>query len=230
MDDLPPVIPDPIDFDVIRALVGADARVILDIGANNGWHSAQFSRMFPQAAIHSFEPDTRAIAKFRERVHSPQVVLHEAAIGAADGTAQFHISSGLPPDIPAEKLAQYAQGWDQSGSLRVPKAHLELWPWCRFEETATVAVRSLDSWAHEHGIGAVDFIWADIQGAAGDMIQGGGETLANTRYLYTEYSNKELYEGEPNLPALLAMLPGFSVLKRYPLDVLLRNVALTESI
>ena len=64
-----------------------------------------------------------------------------------------------------------------------------------------------------------------MQGAEGDMIAGGQATLARTRYLYTEYSNEEIYEGEPTLEALLAMLPKFSVVKRYPSDVLLKNMA-----
>ena len=60
------------------------------------------------------------------------------------------------------------------------------------------------------------------------MIQGGGELLGRTRYLYTEYSNDELYEGEPDLATLLAMLPGFSVVKRYRFDVLLCNEAMAD--
>jgi len=38
-----------------------------------------------------------------------------------------------------------------------------------------------------------------------------------------EYSNDEIYEGEPTLPVLLDMLPNFSVVKRYPADVLMKN-------
>ena len=50
-----------------------------------------------------------------------------------------------------------------------------------------------------------------MQGAEGDMIAGGQATLARTRYLYTEYSNEEIYEGEPTLETLLAMLPNFQL-------------------
>ena len=82
----------------------------------------------------------------------------------------------------------------------------------------------LDNWARENSIGAIDFIWADTQGAEGDLISGGQATLARTRYLYLEYSNDEIYEGEPSLQALLAMLPNYSVIKRFPNDVLLKNV------
>lgn len=223
---LPPITPEKFTFDFIRSLVGIQAHTILDVGAHHGWHSVELCRCFPEAVIHAFEPDPRAILKFRERVRDPRVVLHEMAIAAMDGTAPFHVSSGLPPGIPPERLPDYPQGWDQSGSLLPPKNHLTRTPWCHFNDTIHVTTRSLDSWAGEQGVGAVDFIWADTQGAEGCLIQGGRELLARTRYLYTEYSNDELYEGEPDLATLLAMLPGFSVVKRYRFDVLLCNEAL----
>jgi hypothetical protein len=72
----------------------------------------------------------------------------------------------------------------------------------------TVSVRSLDSFCEEFGIGTVDFIWADIQGAEGDLIAGGANALARTRYLMTEYCNEELYEGQPSLGVILQLLPG----------------------
>jgi 2-O-methyltransferase len=226
---LPPISYEEINGDDLHKLVGADAHVILEIGAHHGWHTAQFLRMFPSAVIYAFEPDVRAIAKFRANIRNPRVRLFEMAIGAADGEAEFHVSSGLPPGTSATDAARtYPQGWDQSGSLHAPKTHTAKWPWCKFDRTIPVAVRSLDSWAQEHGVVSVDFIWADIQGAEGDLVRGGMTTLARTRYLYTEYSNEEIYEKEPTLQLLLDMLPNFCVLKRYPNDVLLMNKALAQ--
>lgn len=223
---LPPVTREKFTFDFIRSLVGVQARTVLDIGAHHGWQTVELCRCFPQAVIHAFEPDPRAILKFREQVRDSRVVLHEMAIAAADGTALFHVSSGLPPGIPPERMRDYPKGWDQSGSLLQPKNHLTRTPWCQFNDTVMVQTRSLDSWASEQKVETVDLIWADTQGAEGSMIQGGGKLLSRTRYLYTEYSNEELYEGEPDLAALLTMLPGFSVVKRYRFDVLLCNQAL----
>ena len=223
---LPPLTPGRIDGHELRHRIGAEARVILEIGAHHGEHTAGFLKFFPDATVHAFEPDPRALAKFKANISSPRARLHEIAIGAKDGQAIFHLSGGMPPGASRAKPLmeqRYPQGWDQSGSLRAPKAHKEKHPWCTFDETITVAVRSLDSWAKEHGVGDVDFIWADMQGAEGDLIAGGKETLARTRYLFTEYSNDELYEGEPNLNMLLRMLPNFSAVKLFPEDVLLKN-------
>lgn len=222
---IPPVTNEQITGEFVANLIGTDAQMILEIGAHHGGHTAAFLKFFPRAQIHAFEPDPRAVKVLKSNVNDPRLRIHEIAIGAQNGKAEFHISSGLPPDATAQVEAIYPQGWDQSGSLRAPKTHKQKWPWCKFKKTITVAVRSLDHWAQRCEIGEIDFIWADMQGAEGDMIAGGQATLDRTRYLYTEYSNEEIYEGEPTLETLLAMLPKFSVVKRYPSDVLLKNMA-----
>ena len=125
-----------------------------------------------------------------------------------------------------ERKENFPKGWDYSGSIRQPKKHLEIYPWCTFEKKVDVETKRLDTWIREQGIEYIDFIWADVQGAEVDLIKGAGETLARTRYFYTEYSNKELYRGQINLRGLLNLLPNFEVLYRYDNDVLLRNTEL----
>ena len=144
-----------------------------------------------------------------------------------DGKTTFYQSSGLPPPELgnwAKRWEDNQEGWDLSGSIRKPKEHLDATPWCTFPDTIEVETKRLDSWLHEQeDIDTIDFIWADVQGAEADMISGGQEALARTRYLYTEYSNREIYEGQSDLRELLAMLPDYEIIYRYPHDVLLRN-------
>ncbi len=210
----------------LRGLVGASASVILEIGANDGAHTRQLLVQFPKATIYAFEPDPRAYAKFKAGISDARVRAFNAAIGAIDGEAEFHVSSGLPPDMAQDTASRYAQGWDQSGSLRAPKTHTTVWPWCRFEEKISVRVLRLDTFARENGIGEVDLIWADTQGAEGDLIAGGAQTLAKTRFFYTEYSDEEWYEGQPTLQQLADMLPHFKIVHRFPMDVLFKNTAI----
>jgi FkbM family methyltransferase len=185
-----------------------------------------FLRAFPAAKIYAFEPDRRAASKFKELIADKRVELFEIALGASDGEAEFYVSSGLPPGATPELAVQYTQGWDMSGSLRAPKNHTTVWPWCKFESRVTVPVRRLDSWAAEHDIGAIDFIWADVQGAEGDLIAGGKACMARTRYFYTEYSDDEWYEGQPSLRQLAQMLSGFVIIRRFEMDVLFKNTAM----
>ena len=96
---LPPVTPGTINPIYLRELVGKAAPVILEIGANDGSHTLQFLKLFSSARIYAFEPDPRAFAKFKVNVTDPRVSAFEMAIGAKDGEAEFHVSSGLPPEL-----------------------------------------------------------------------------------------------------------------------------------
>ncbi len=192
--------------------------VILECGANTGSDTSRFLQRWPTARVWCFEPEPRAVAQWRATITSDRARLFEVALAEHDGETVFFRSSGTSPFGPDD-----ADPWDKSGSIRRPTGHRERWPWVAFEEEITVPTRSLDSWATEHGIGAVDLVWADVQGAEGDLVRGGQETLARTRYLYTEIGTTEYYEGQVTLDGLLGLLPGWRVVRRFPGDVLLVN-------
>lgn len=205
----------------IRDLVGREKPVILEVGANCGQTTAELLEAMPGAVVHAFEPEPRAISEFRRNIQAPNVHLYECAVGATNGTVTFHQSSGGEQEYPEYQ----GSGWDQSGSIRRPRTHLEVWPWVKFEHQIQVPIVTLDAWAGQQGITQVDFIWADVQGAESDLIQGATLLLRNTRYLYTEYSNEEWYEGQVTLAELQRLLPGFTLLRRYPMDALFLNNA-----
>ncbi len=212
-----PVLPGELTPAAIRGLVGRDDPLIVEVGANAGQTTRELLHAMPRATLHAFEPDPRAIAKFRQQAWPPGVRLHECALGAVAGQATFHQSAG------EEHLPGYEAGWDQSGSIHRPLGHLQKWPWIRFDRQITVPVTTLDAWAAEQGITAVDFIWSDAQGAEGDLIDGASGLLPRVRYLYTEYCNGEIYEGQPDLAQLAAKLPDFELVRRFQWDALFRN-------
>lgn len=225
MTDLPPIHPVPADAAFLRATVGEGARTVLEIGANRGMHTPMLLHAFPEAHVHAFEPDPRACDHFRAAIRDRRVTLHQMALGAENGRIEFHSSGGQPPAGFPGSRDDYRKGWDQSGSIRKPKKHLELFPWCKFVRTISVEARTLDTWSRKHAPGTIDFIWADVQGAERDLVRGGAEALRRTRFLYTEYSDDELYEGQATFRELLALLPDFEIVRRYHDDVLLRNTA-----
>jgi FkbM family methyltransferase len=202
----------------IAALIGETEPTILEIGCNDGTDTLKFLRVLPQASIYCFEPDPRAIEKFKNKLgpEIERVKLFECAISSQNGQIQFHQSTG-------GDLHKHPHGWDLSGSIRQPKHHLKIHPSISFEDSISVNTCTLDDWSAENGIDQIDFIWMDVQGAEGDVIAGAQSILEKTRFLYTEYSNDELYEGQLSLKDLLSRLPSFDVVTRYPGDVLLRN-------
>nr|WP_281035189.1 FkbM family methyltransferase [Mesorhizobium tamadayense] len=206
----------------IASLLQKPDPVILDIGCNDGTDTRRFLRLCPKAKLYCFEPDPRAATRFKKNMnlYLDKVKLLEIALSDRNGTIDFHPSNGEGS----------AKDWDQSGSIRRPKNHLVEHDWVRFDRPISVETRRLDDWCSEANLTKIDFIWMDVQGAESDVIAGGRQTLSNTRFIYTEYSDHELYEGQLSLQAILDLLPSFELVTRYAHgvegDVLLRNTSL----
>ena len=216
-----PITPGTFDLNRLPLLIGKHDPVILDVGCNDGTHTVAFLKLFPLSRVYAFEPDPRALESFRNSIKGDRVQLFDLAISDRDGVADFYVSDGYPtsPDWKDYRPS----GWDLSGSIRKPKEHLRVFPWCEFNRTIKVKTRRLDSWARETGVEAIDLIWADVQGAEQNLIEGGRETLSRTRFFYTEYADVELYENQVGLDWIINELPSFEVVSRFADDVLLKN-------
>lgn len=202
-----------------------DDPIVIEVGSNAGEDTEKFLKCFPRAEIYCFEPDPRAAKKWRERICDRRATLHEIAISNASGPITFHQSGGLPPGYSA---SDFPDGWDLSGSIVAPKNHTVIHPWSSFEQTITVPARPLDDvmenrLAGEKNPFPVTLLWADVQGAERQLIDGAKNTLLRTRYFYTEFSNDELYEGQISLRELLSILPNFRIETVWTTDVLLVN-------
>jgi len=216
----PPITQGEFDLNTLPEILGKEDPIFLDIGCNEGHHTRMFIKLFKYSKVFSFEPDSRAQAKYRDTVKDNRAKLFDFAISDNDGTTKFHVSSGAPSQ---EWEKDHPEGWDLSGSIKEPKEHLLIHPWCTFDKSITIKTKKLDTWSKEEGILSVDFIWADVQGAEENLIKGGLQTLEKTRYFYTEYNNHELYNGQISLSKIRKLLPNFVVVYRFSNDVLLKN-------
>lgn len=190
---------------VQRTFGGNEKKTFLELGAHRGTDTVWMAAL-PNVTLHSFEPDPR-----NQAPRLPNVVFNRAAISDRDGRCSFLLSR-----------EGWGREWTYSSSIKQPKNHLARYP-VSFGETVEVEAVTLDSYCRRFDLSRIDFIWADIQGAEGEMVRGGRETLRRTRYLYTEYSDDEMYQGQATLAELLAMLPGFRVVELWEDDVLLEN-------
>ena len=195
-------------------LAGPDPKVIIELGAHRGEDTARLAAL-PGAVVHAFEPDPRNTPPAL-----PNVIFTRAAVSQYDGKAQFYQSESCGD-----------REWTCSGSIHEPTGHLDAYPDVWFtEHTIMVPTVALDTYARQRGLRRVDLIWADVQGAERDLIAGGRETLKHTRYLYTEYCDPPLYEGQPSLREIMLLLPGWQLLHDWPsgeayADALLENPA-----
>lgn len=204
--------------EIKNILGGIDNPIILEIGCNDGEDSKQFLDTFNNIKLYCFEPDQRAIEEFRNRINETEnrVSIFNIAISNKNGEVDFYMSDGRNP--------VFGDGWNKSSSIKKPKLHLELHRWCKFKTPIKVKTKTLDTWVIEENIPEIDFIWADVQGAEKELIEGGLETLNNrVKYFYTEFDNKELYEGQLNLEGIKKILPNFRQVSIIENNVLLRN-------
>jgi len=192
-----------------------EPKVFLELGAHRGEDTLWMLCHVPNVCIHAFEPDPRNFAALAalENGNTPLgiIIPHEAAVSYRNSTALFVQSESF-----------HREPWTFSSSLRKPKNHLRRFPGVKFGQSIYVRTVTLDS-ACAH-IPQVNFIWCDIQGSEGDMVRGAAAILKRTHYLYTEYSDHEMYEGQPTLADLCVMLGAhWKILAQWQDDALLEN-------
>lgn len=198
----------------IKNLINKDNPIIFEIGCADGGDTLDFINTFNDLTIYCFEPEPKNIRLVKEKINYGKHHLFEGVISDVNGELEFNRSRTDNPD-----------DLSYSGSIKKPKEHLNEWSFIKFDEKIMVKSITLDSFCEENNIGLIDFIWADVQGAEENLIIGGLKTLnTKVRYFYTEYSNKEYYEGQLTLNSLLNLLgDSWELVKDFGSDVLLKN-------
>jgi len=208
----------------IKQFIGSlDIKVFVEVGMHFGTDTQEFRRMHPNARIVSFEPDPRNIQMIKNLGNDKICELYDLALSNINGSMDFHLSSGNAKNRVTETLFQETD-WSFSSSLKKPTGHLKLHNWVSFPKTIQVQCCRLDDFKPLKNT-KIDFIWADVQGAEDLVFSGGLETLKNTHYVYTEYCNNELYEGQINLKQILELFGNdWKILNVIGDDVLLENI------
>ncbi len=162
----------------LRQLVGPDAAVIVDVGANTGQSAALFSRLFPRATILAIEPFDASYNAIRAR-GLQRVRPHLAAVGARNGSAVLHVNSQSATNslLPANSEGQ------------------RLFPG-QIEQVSTVKVEmvTLDSFATREGIDRIDLLKIDVQGTELEVLRGSESVLPRVHVVQIECNFIALYE------------------------------------
>ena len=190
----------------------AQKPIIVELGAHVGEEAEWIIPLCVRPKYVMVEPDEANIEKIvRRKLEADISVIHGA------------VGSSLAFDFPFYYSENLASNNRASGSIRKPTGHLKHFPEVTFTPT-TVCLWTLDAIAAAEQIKRVDMLWCDIQGAERDMVEGGRATLAKTRYMMIEAEPEvELYEGQALKPELIAMLPGWEVLRDFGYNLLMRN-------
>lgn len=186
----------PLKKDLLKLFKKNDKLTILDIGGCEGEESIRYSRIFPFSTIYTFEPLTENQKLIKENIIKYEVgniELVPLALSDEEGFSQFYVSSGHPDDQPTDL------DWDfgnKSSSLLPPKNN-NLASWLTFDKKINVETITLDSFFSQNKINEVDFVHMDVQGAELKVLEGAKDAVKNTKAIWLEVADIELYKNQP---------------------------------
>jgi len=175
--------------------------VFVEAGSASGTDTLWFSSQFPKGKIFAFEPLDVSYYRTVKRVGGcSNVEVHNVALGLKESNEELYVSSNRV-----------------SSSLLKPTGHIKFHPKIRFEKKTIVKTINLDHFFRDKNIEEVDFMWLDMQGYEHTVLSHSPETLAKTKYLYTEVSLKEMYENSILYDEFKSWLKekGFEVLHEF---------------
>jgi len=209
----------------LKKLLAKDGPVILEVGAHVGVDSVGFLDTFPACRLFCFEPDPRNVEIHRECVCDERCVLVSFAVSNTDGETTLYLSTS--DYTRSKKIGSSIRKIRATAASTIKEPNRRLrkkrYPNIRFEETIVVPTIRLDTWFATSGLDMIDLIWADVQGAEGDLIDGGRTALSKTRFLYTEFSKKRLHKGQVCFNGIMKRLHDFDLLAVYGTNALLKN-------
>lgn len=177
--------------------------VILEIGAHYGEDTIDMKGVFNYPTIHCFEPDPRNVKIIEKYLlmttdRGSKIYLNNVAASNSNGEADFYLSyrplNGEIPEkyrwIDSEDYIGLKINDSGSSSLKYGPNNEHV----RSAEKIKVKTVRLDDWIVTTNIDHIDFIWMDVQGAEGDVIDGGVNVFKMSDFVWTEYGEMT-YEG-----------------------------------
>lgn len=150
---------------LLERLAGTDLRTVLDVGANVGNWSRLAATAFPAATIYALEIVPATFERLRvQTAGSPQI--RAVSRGLADHPGRLAIRYHPAASTHATFTA-YPHGWTG--------------------ETLDCLVTTGDAFLAEHGLGAVDFLKVDVEGAEHLVLQGFTQALARRRIRFVQF-------------------------------------------
>jgi FkbM family methyltransferase len=161
---------------------GLTFATVVDVGANVGKFSRAAIGVWPDIDVIAFEalPDVASQIKVPPR-RVGTIEVHAIALGARDGTIEFHPHeyslSSSPLPVPANVQATYS--------------------WARELSPITVPVRRLDGVLEDRVLRTPVLLKLDVQGFELQVLAGGAKTLESASAILIEQAFDQVYEGQP---------------------------------
>jgi len=179
---------------------------IVDGGAHYGEISIEFLKIFPNATIYAFEPETNAFNRLRERARSYKAIHPiKNALGSTCRSMElyvnrFDVTSSL---LPRSELGEKYTSW------KTELDHVEM-----------VHLTTLDHWWSEMGNPAIEILKLDLQGWELEALKGAAYLLKSSILaVFIEISFAALYQNSCAYYQIGALLGeyGFELYQLYHL-------------
>lgn len=186
----------------------ADPLVIFDIGAFIGNIAKEYKTLFPNAAVHCFEPFPESYQRLLENVKGINNILPNN-FGMADfnGTTTFNSNKSAPTNSLLSTHQDGAKVWGDGLLDTVDKVEVKM--------------ETLDNYCAQHQITSIDIMKLDAQGAENLILKGGEKSLKNgvVKIIYTEILTLPTYENQVEFDEMLALFRsmGFRLFNVYNL-------------
>ncbi len=187
--------------------------LVIEAGAFNGKDSIIITQQMPKSTVYAFEPVPKLFTTLQKNttLHK-NIHCFNTALSNRNGNAKFYCSEKPnKPNIPS-----------QAGSLHAPKERLK-WSPIIFPHTIEVQTITIDSWAQQHNVTHIDFMWLDMQGHELAALSAATNILQTTRALIIEVSFIEGYENQPLADDVITFM------KNYNFTPIARNFVDTKS-
>lgn len=177
---------------------------VVDVGAHVGDFSAGMAELCGLKACVLVEPLPNCVQVLRSATSLAGAQIFDCAVGESAGSVTFNLYPDAPYVSSMLTLDRSIEGLDEfAGAAATP---LE------------VQLRTLDDIAAEAGLGEIDLLKIDVQGAELSALRGASTVLGKTRYVYLEVSFRPLYEGSCVFAEVYAALTaaGFKLIDLEP--------------
>jgi FkbM family methyltransferase len=172
-----------------------ECRTVLDVGANTGQMQRVFAQFFPQAVIHSLEPDPTAFAALSKAAFgNPRLKCHNLALGEQAGTLELNLNSA---SVTNSFLGPAAASQDMFyGGMMTLQA------------TTPVQVSTLPEFCAAQGIAHIGLLKLDTQGFEDRILRGAKDWLSPVRApaVLLEALFAPIYENQAAFDEVYALL------------------------
>lgn len=175
---------------------------IIDVGANIGQYAYMAHAIFPSLPVHSFEPVPQSCRALEDnfRKHAIPGAVHEVALGAEPGEAEFLLQDNLEQ---SSFLAKLDQPEVSTRAIRVKTATLDSYQG---------RIPRLDSY----------FLKIDTQGFEANVLRGASTFMNRCAVVQLEVAIRPAYAHQPPAHHLLSLMDEFGFDLVEVLDILRR--------